>query len=61
MILVDANPYLYCKNIHPKPKVTMPINQEASSSSSYINPTSLKASTSKKPDIKAKVEHKKEW
>lgn len=35
-IPMDPNPYMYCNNICPKPKAIIPINREASSSSSYV-------------------------
>lgn len=54
----DPNPFQYCNNLRGTPKQQGSINQEASSSTSshYINPSTLnKASTSKPPSSSPKV------
>lgn len=40
-ILGDANPLAFCNNIRHQPDITVPINREATDSSSYIHPTNL--------------------
>lgn len=54
----DPNPYLYCNNINHRLEPAILINKEASSSISYADPTSLKYSTSKQPEIKANLKDK---
>lgn len=46
------NPFIYCNNQQPKLEIIVPFNQEAIPCSTYVDPKSLKASTSKQGELK---------
>lgn len=54
----DPNPFIYCNNLRPKAETIIPINREAIPSSAYIDPESLKPSTSKQGELKGKYQDK---
>ncbi|GLJ17614.1 hypothetical protein SUGI_0306680 [Cryptomeria japonica] len=54
----DPNPFIYCNNLRPKTKMIIPSNREVVPSSAYIDPESLKPSTSKQGELKGKFQDK---
>lgn len=54
----DPNPFIYCNNLRPKTKTIISSNREVVPSSAYIDPESLKPSTSKQGELKGKFQGK---
>lgn len=59
-ILGDPNPFMYCSNLKPKIESIIPSNREAPSSQAYIDPNSLKESTSKANETEVKIKVKEQ-
>ncbi|GLJ34133.1 hypothetical protein SUGI_0686150 [Cryptomeria japonica] len=57
-VKADPNPFIYCKNLRPRSEITIPANREVVPSSAYVDPESLKASTSKQTELKEKLKIK---
>ncbi|GLJ58136.1 hypothetical protein SUGI_1421170 [Cryptomeria japonica] len=51
-VKADPNPFIYCNNLCPRSDITILVNQEAIPSSTYVDPKSLKDSTSKQSELK---------
>ncbi|GLJ20142.1 hypothetical protein SUGI_0365620 [Cryptomeria japonica] len=57
-IKADPNLFIYCNNLRTRSEITIPTNREAVPSSTYVDPESLKASTSKQAELKEKFKIK---
>ncbi|GLJ39711.1 hypothetical protein SUGI_0811870 [Cryptomeria japonica] len=57
-IKADPNPFIYCNNLQPQSEIAIPVNRQVVPSSAYVDPKSLKASTSKQAEIKEKFKFK---
>lgn len=54
----DPNPFIYCNNLRSHTETIIPSNREATPSSTYIDPESLKPLTSKQGELRAKFQDK---
>ncbi|GLJ21626.1 hypothetical protein SUGI_0402520 [Cryptomeria japonica] len=54
----DPNLFIYCNNLRSHTEIIIPSNREAVPSSAYIDPKSLKPSTSKQGELKGRFQDK---